>query len=218
MRSSSFAIRCAFFNGIDSVTQTRQLMPPEKPLGSLQLHLQIGTGLPQVLCHSSQPEQTPQVVEDTSNATRQPCADNQVSPHPSSYTSHAALSQKVSCTSVPRELFSPDTHWKVGLTIWKKTPPNTLLRYRWIFLPSFLSPQPHPFLLPHLWGKMSLRSFPDLTLSDPFRSWLPNWNQQKTFPFPFCFISPSISYLDFPFFCHISGLWPYSLAISEPGF
>lgn len=110
MRSSSFAIRCAFFNGIDSVTQTRQLMPPEKPLGSLQLHLQIGTGLPQVLCHSSQPEQTPQVVEDTSNATRQPCADNQVSPHPSSYTSHAALSQKVSCTSVPGELFSPDTH------------------------------------------------------------------------------------------------------------
>lgn len=120
MRSSSFAIRCAFFNGIDSVTQTRQLIPPEKPLGSLQLHLQIGTGLPQVLCHSSQREQTPQVVKDTSNATRQPCADNQVSPHPSSYTSHAALSQKVSCTSVPGELFSPDTHWKVGLTIWKK--------------------------------------------------------------------------------------------------
>lgn len=113
---------CSFY-GIDSVTQTRGLMPPKMPLCScvsLQLPPQVGTGLPQVLCHPRQPEQTPKVAKDISNGTRQPCVDNWVSTHPSSYMSHAALSQKMWCASVPRELSSPDTQWKVGLTIWEK--------------------------------------------------------------------------------------------------
>lgn len=135
MQSTHFATRCVVFMGLS--LSPRGLMPPEMPLGScasLQLPLQVGTDLPRVPCHPSQPEQTPKVAKDISNGMRQPCVNNWVSPHPSSYGSHAALSQKVSCTSwymryLESSLLQTPTEKWVSPSE-KKNP--TLLRYRWI--------------------------------------------------------------------------------------
>lgn len=102
-QSTSFATRCAFFMGLNLLPRQGGWCHLRCPwtAGRLQLPLQMGTGLPQILCHPTQPEQTPEAAKDISNGRRQPCIDNWVSPHPSSHKSHAALSQSVS-EGVPR--------------------------------------------------------------------------------------------------------------------
>lgn len=75
-------------------------------------------------------------------------------------------------------------------------------------LHSFLGPQPYPFLLSHF---LTSLAWPFQIHLDP--DCQTEINKEL---FPFSFILPSISSLDFPLLCHISGLWPYSSRISEP--
>lgn len=94
---------------------------------------------------------------------------------------------------------------------------KTLLRYRWIscILSSLLSHVPFSFLTSEeQWDSDPSLTWPSQIHLDP--DCQTEISKEFVF-FPFPFISPSISFLDVPFLCHISGLWSYSLTISEPG-
>lgn len=87
----------------------------------------------------------------------------------------------------PGDLFFPDTQWKVGLTIWEKTPNTSEARMD--FLHSFLSAQSFPFLLPDFCGKMS---------SDPSLTWL-----SQIHLYPDCQAEINQERLLFPSFLHL---------------
>lgn len=204
MQSTSFATRSAFFMRLN-------LLPRQGGWCHLRCSWTAGIGLS---CHyrwaqvshkscvtSSSLNSPLKWLRTSPMGRRQPCMDKWVSPHPSSHKSHVPLSQSVS-EGVPRPwgallsrypLKSGSYHLRKKNNQTDKSTSETQMD----FLHSFLSAQSFPFLLPHFCGKMSLKSSPDLTFSNPFISWLPSWNQPRIFPFPF--ISPSISYLDFPF-------------------
>lgn len=203
---------CVFY-GIESVTQTRGLMSPEMPLDSwdrLQLPLQMGTGLPQILCHPTQPEQTPEVAKDISNGRRQPCIDNWVSPHPSSHKSHAALSQSVS-EGVPRPwgaLLSRHLMKSGSYHLRKKTP--TLRRHGWISCILSLVPNLFPFFfLTSVEKWAQILPWPDSLRSTYIL--IAKLKSTKNFSFSLDFSIYFLFRLSIP--PHISGLWPYSFIL-----